>query len=136
MELNIRKLQEGDYEEILVGWWKDWRWDAPPKDFLPEDGLGGLIVYAGDIPVCAGFIYLTNSKVSWCDWIISNFHYREKDTRKQAIRLLIESMNKLASGVGSKYLYALIKNNSLIETYEELGYVQGSKYNTELIKKV
>jgi hypothetical protein len=42
MELYIRELNETDYDEILVGWWKDWGWSAPPKDFLPRDGKGGI----------------------------------------------------------------------------------------------
>ena len=61
---DIKQLQEGDYEKILVNWWNDWGWEPPQKDFLPEDGKGGMIVYDGDTPVCAGFIYVTNSKVA------------------------------------------------------------------------
>ena len=76
MNFTIRELNETDYESILVGWWKDWRWTPPPKDFLPDGGKGGFIVYDGDIPVCAGYIYITNSKVGWCDWIISNINYK------------------------------------------------------------
>ena len=41
MEFNIRKLNSTDYDNILVEWWKDWGWDAPAKDFLPDDGEGG-----------------------------------------------------------------------------------------------
>ena len=36
MKLNIKPLEESDYEQILVGWWKDWKWEAPVKDFLPD----------------------------------------------------------------------------------------------------
>ena len=95
MEFNIRKLQSSDYEDTLFGWWKDWGWEAPLKDFLPDDGEGGLIVLDEDIPVCAGFIYVTNSKVAWVDWIISNKNYREKSKRQQAINLLIESLTNV-----------------------------------------
>jgi hypothetical protein len=35
---------------------------------------------------------------------------------------------------GSKYAYALIKNNSLIKTYEDLGYTKGDSYTSEMIK--
>ena len=78
MKFTIRKLNKTDYEDTLVKWWSDWRWTAPRKDFLPDDGEGGFILYDGDIPVCAGYIYLTNSRVGWCDWIISNFEYKNK----------------------------------------------------------
>ena len=63
MKLNIQKLKENDYEKLLVNWWKDWGWQAPPKDFLPDNGAGGFMVYNKDIPICAGFIYKSNSKV-------------------------------------------------------------------------
>lgn len=134
MELNIRELNENDYEEILVGWWKQWKWMAPKKDFLPQDGKGGMIVYDGEIPVCAGFIYATNSKVAWVDWIISNKEYTKKPQRKDAIKLLVSSLTSICEISGNKYIYALIKNESLIKTYQELGYVNGSTYTTEMIK--
>ena len=134
MELNIRELNENDYEEILVGWWKQWEWMAPKKDFLPQDGKGGMIVYDGEIPVCAGFIYATNSKVAWVDWIISNKEYTKKPQRKDAIKLLVSSLTSICEISGNKYIYALIKNESLIKTYQELGYVNGSTYTTEMIK--
>ena len=61
MNLNIIPLKESDYDNILCGWWTDWRWTPPSRDFLPDNGKGGFIVYDGDIPVCAGFMYDTNS---------------------------------------------------------------------------
>lgn len=134
MELTIRQLNERDYQEILVDWWKDWGWTAPEKDFLPDDGMGGYIVYDDEIPICAGFIYVTNSRVAWVDWIISNKQYKEKSKRREAISMLIESLTNISKMSGSKYAYALIKNNSLIKTYENLGYVKGSSYTSEMIK--
>lgn len=132
MELTIRQLNENDYQETLVKWWKDWGWTAPEKDFLPDNGMGGYIVYDGDIPVCAGFIYVTNSRVAWVDWIISNKEYKEK--RREAITMLIDTLTNLSKMSGSKYAYALIKNESLIKTYESLGYVKGDSYTSEMIK--
>ena len=60
MELTIRQLNENDYQDLLVDWWNQWGWKAPEKDFLPDNGMGGYIVYDGETPVCAGFIYVTN----------------------------------------------------------------------------
>lgn len=134
MELTIRQLNENDYQDILVDWWKNWGWTAPEKDFLPDNGMGGYIVYDGETPVCAGFIYITNSRVAWVDWIISNKDYREKETRREAIKILIESLTNISRMSGSKYAYALIKNNSLIKTYEDLGYTKGDTYTSEMIK--
>jgi hypothetical protein len=132
--LSIRKLNGTDYDEILVGWWNDWNWQPIVKDFLPESGKGGMIVYDGDIPVCAGFIYQTNSSAAWVDWIISSKTYNIKPTRREAINLLISSLTNTCKDLGFKYIYALIKNESLMGVYHNNGYVKGDNYTTEMIK--
>lgn len=134
MALKIRELNESDYENILVGWWKDWGWMPPQKDFLPNEGKGGIIIYDDDVPICAGYMYLTNSKVAWVDWIISNKKYTKKPHRKDAIKLLVSSLTEVCRNTGSKYVYALIKSRHLIETYEGLGYRRGDSYTSEMIK--
>lgn len=134
MELYIRELNENDYDDILVGWWKQWKWEPPQRDFLPNDGKGGIIVYDNETPVCAGFMYLTNSKVAWVDWIISNKEYTKKPQRKDAIKLLVSSLTDICKKTGSKYSYALIKSQSLIGIYEEFGYLKGDSYTAEMIK--
>lgn len=134
MTLKIRELNDSDYEDILVGWWKDWGWEPPQKDFLPNDGKGGIIIYDGDIPICAGYMYLTNSKVGWVDWIISSKSYTNKELRKDAITLLVSRLTDICQFLGCKYVYALIKNQSLINTYEGLGYIKGDSYTSEMIK--
>ena len=134
MELSIRPLNENDYDDILVDWWKQWNWEAPKKDFLPDDGTGGIIVYDGDTPIIAGFIYITNSRVAWVDWIISNKEYRTKPKRAEAKKMLIESLTNICKESGSKYGYALIKNQALIKTYQDLGWSKGDGYTSEMIK--
>jgi len=134
MTFNIRKLNSTDYDEVLVDWWKDWRWDAPPRDFLPDNGESGMIVLDGIIPVCAGFVYITNSKASWVDWIISNKKYTDKIKRPVALNMLIESLTNVCKANGSKYVYALIKHKSLINLYQQQGYILGDQYNKEMIK--
>tara|TARA_R110000868_G_scaffold9795_7_gene48250 strand:+ start:882 stop:1292 length:411 start_codon:yes stop_codon:yes gene_type:complete len=136
MVFDIRPLKNGDYENILLHWWKSWGFAPPSKDFLPEDGRGGFIIYDKDIPVCAGFIYITNSKVAWVDWIVSNKDYRKKPHRKEALLLLIDTLTNMCKNTGAKYSYALIKHKSLIGTYEKLGYTAGDSYTQEMIKNI
>lgn len=133
--LHIQKLDPSDYDKILLGWWKDWGWTAPTKDFLPDNGEGGFIVFDDDTPICAGFVYVTNSKASWVDWIISSKTYNKKPERREAIKMLIDALTRLCESVGSKYCYALIKHQSLIKIYEEIGYNKADSYNLEMIKK-
>ena len=136
MIFNVRVLNEEDYDTILLDWWKSWDWDAPQKDFLPDNGKGGIMILDGDTPICAGFIYVTNSSVSWIDWIISSKTYRKSPQRTDAIYLLIDTLTNLAKKNGSKYCYALLKHKGLIETYKKLGYISGDSYTQEMIKKI
>jgi hypothetical protein len=132
--LNIRPLTYEDYDNTLTGWWADWGWTAPTRDFLPDDGIGGIMVLDGDVPVCAGYMYATNSRVAWVDWIVSNKQYRKKPQRGEAIKLLVSTLSEISKNLGNKYCYALIKHQSLIETYKELGYTKGDEYVGEMIK--
>jgi hypothetical protein len=79
-------------------------------------------------------MYITNSKVAWVDWIISNKEYTKKPHRKDAIKLLVSTLTGICKNTGSKYVYALIKSRHLIETYEQLGYIKGDRYTSEMIK--
>ena len=136
MKLNIRPLEVSDYDNILVKWWNDWRWTPPSKDFLPENGTGGYIVYDDETPICAGFMYTTNSTAVWCDWIISNIHYKDRENRKNGLALLVNTITEQAKNLNKKYVYALIKNKPLINVYKKIGYEEASTYSIEMIKKL
>ena len=92
------------------------------------------MVYCNDIPVCAGYMYVTNSKVVLLEWIVSNFEIKNKETRKEALLMLIEFVTSVARGIEKKYVYSLLKSSSLIKIYEELGYIKGEGNGQEMIK--
>lgn len=131
MEFSIRYLVEDDYD-TLCKWWKWHRFPAPERDFLPENGCGGFMVSKGDIDVCAGFVYFTNSKICWSEFIISNFDYKDKD-RKEAIRILINEINEIAKRKGYKYIYTVVKNKNLENIYKEMGFLNGSVAVNEMV---
>ncbi len=134
MDFSIRKLNPSDYEDVLVGWWKDWGWQAPAKDFLPDNGEGGMMVLLEDRPVCAGFIYLTsNANIAWIEWIISDKNYKEE--RSKAISLLLDTLILTSEKIKIKYVFATNDNKNLINTFINKGFRKGS-ITTELIKKI
>ena len=134
MDFSIRKLNPSDYEDVLVGWWKDWGWQAPAKDFLPDNGEGGMMVLLEDRPVCAGFIYLTsNANIAWIEWIISDKNYKED--RSKAISLLLDTLILTSKKIKIKYVFATNDNKNLINTFINKGFRKGS-ITTELIKKL
>lgn len=133
MELNIRRLQESDWE-TLTKWWDAWpEWTNPPKDFLPDNGTGGLMVEKNNTPIVAGFIYYTNSKVALLEWVISNPEYKDKD-RKDAIELLINGVEEVCKLQGLKYLFSITSHKGLIETHEKLKWSVDKKPSHELTK--
>lgn len=130
---NIRRLDTKDYEK-LTKWWEDWRWVPPAQDFLPEQGTGGVMVSTHASDVCAGFLYFTNSKVCWLEFIVSNFEVKDKKIRKEAIQALIGALENIARQKGFKYIYTVVKNESLENAYKQAGYGNGSKKVNELFK--
>jgi len=135
MELNIRMLKDSDWN-TLVKWWDAWpEWQAPAKDFLPENGTGGFIVEKQDQSIVAGFLYITNSKAALLEWIVSNPKYREDD-RQQAIELLIEGAENVCKKQGIKYIFSIGRTKQLINTHKKLGYHVDDKPSHEIVKTI
>jgi len=134
MELTVRALQESDWD-TLQEWWAKWKWPAITKEMLPLDGCGGLIVHKGDIPIVAGFLYLTNSNVAWMEWIISNQDYREDD-RKEALEALILGLENIALSVDKTIILSVGRNSGLINTHKKLGYTVDDSASYEISKKL
>ena len=131
--MNIRKLEESDYK-TLEKWWKAWDWPPIEKDFLPENGTGGLIVQAKDkTPIVAGFLYMTNSKAALLEWIVSDPNYREDD-RDMAITCFIKTVEKIIKEWGYKYIFSIGRTKALIEKHKQLGYNVDDKPSYEIVK--
>ena len=136
MELNIRKLKESDWDTLVSLWkmWPEWK-QHPTKDLLPENGTGGFIVEKNNTPIIAGFLYTTNSKVGWIEWIVSNKDYREKD-RKQAAELLVSGKEHVAKISGCEIILSVGRNKGLIQTHKDLGYTIDKDPSYEISKRI
>ena len=133
MEFNIRLLNDSDYENTLKGWWDDWNWNAPPKESLPNNGLGGFMVSKGDVDICAGFAYFTNSNLAWCEFIVSNKKYKEED-RSEALEMLINNIVEACKNAGYKTIFTSVSNENLINKYQNCGFIKAQEGATEMIK--
>lgn len=134
MKLNARKLIDTDYN-VLVDWWKWWRWPSIPKNFLPDNGTGGIMIQKENIPIVAGFIYYTNSDAVFVEWIISNPKYKDND-RKEAIEMLLNTIEAICKEQGKKYMFSIGRNQSLINTHKKLGWDVDNKASYEIAKKI
>ena len=137
MELSIRKIEESDWDTLTNLWnmWPEWKDKFPTKDLLPENGTGGYIVEKGSEAIVAGFLYTTNSKVGWVEWIVSNKDYRGKD-RKDALKLLISGIEHVAKASGYGIILSIARNKGLIHTFKELNYTVDDSPSFEVVKKI
>ena len=133
--LIARNLDENDWD-TLVSWWDKWPdWKTPSKDFLPNNGTGGIMIEKNKEPIVAGFLYFTNSKAVLLEWIISNPDYREDD-RKEAVELLITEAESICKDAGNRYMFTIGRNKQLIRTHEKLGWFVDKKPSYEITKKL
>jgi len=133
-ELECRNLKESDWD-TLVSWWKWWRWSPVPREFLPNNGTGGIMIQKNHTPIVAGFLYETNSSVLILEWIISNPKYKDKD-RKEAIELLIKKAEDKSKELGYKWMFSVGRNKHLMETHEKLNWSVDKKSSHEITKKL
>ena len=132
--MNTRTLTESDYE-ILSDWWKAWSWPVMAKDMLPDNGTGGIMVEHEGENIVAGFLYWSNSKMVWLDWIISN-PKSDKDIRQEAIKKLILTAESMTKEAGSKYMMSISRSNSLLKIHEQMGWTIDKTPSHEMIKVI
>jgi hypothetical protein len=133
--MKLRTLTEQDWD-TLCNWWEAWpKWVNPPKSFLPDNGKGGFMVEKEGKPICAGFIYLTNSDAVLLEWIVSDPGYREND-RKDALELLITGAEAACKEIGKKHMFTIGRNRHLIDTHKKLGWSVDPDPSHEIIKKI
>ena len=132
--MNTRTLTKSDWE-TLSDWWKAWKWPVMAKDMLPDNGTGGIMVENEGENIVAGFLYWSNSKLVWLDWIISNPKV-SRDIRQEAIKKLILTAEHMTKQAGSKYMMSISRSNSLLKTHEQMGWNVDKTPSHEMVKVI
>ena len=132
--MNTRTLTESDWE-TLSDWWKAWKWPVMAKDMLPDNGTGGIMVENEGENIVAGFLYWSNSKLVWLDWIISNPKVN-RDIRQEAIKKLILTAEHMTKKAGSKYMMSISRSNSLLKTHKQMGWNVDKTPSYEMVKVI
>lgn len=126
--MNIRKVDiQKDYE-MLAKWWLHHGWGDVPAIILPKEGF---IVNE----ICAGFIYQTDSKIAWIEYIVSD-PASEKEYRAQSLDILIDNLIKRAKELGFLVAFATLEHPALIERYKKHGFVIGDSKVTNMIRSL
>ena len=100
MEMKINLIEQSDYNQFCK-WWNYWNFPIPSKEVLPNDGIGGLkLTDENGIDLIAGFLYETNSGISWIEFIVSNPNIKDRNIRKEAKKNIILYLSLLAKEKG------------------------------------
>jgi|TARA_R100000742_G_C4278158_1_gene100680 hypothetical protein len=123
--MKINKFNTISDNEI-INWWEDWGLNIPDKECLPKKGY---VIINNNIKVAAGYVYYTNSKIAYLDFIISNINYKKKD-RNALIITLIDHMVEEALSKGCKLVWATTSNDNMLKKAIKLNYkVLDKKHN-------
>ena len=84
---NIRNIEERDLDTI-DSWWED-RGEKPIlRDVLPEQGYGGFVLEVEGKIVAASYLYLTNSKMGYIDFVVSDKKWKGDERWELILELL------------------------------------------------
>lgn len=133
--MEFKHIEEKDLHTIL-SWFSQYKnWAAPPREALPDNGLGGVVIHKDGQLIVAGYLYKTNSKLALLEWVVANKEYREDD-RDDAVLLLVRVLKEVAGVEGFKHIFAFTQHEKLIEKYEEAGFVKSPSLSNELVLKL
>jgi len=112
----------GDYMKyypIVSKWWADWKFAQVHYTHLSTTG----IIINSDLGyICAGWLYKTDSGMCHLGWFISNREKQDKALRKEAIELLLNSLEETAKTYGYGLIKISTSGNNICNKIENLGY--------------
>jgi hypothetical protein len=125
--LEVRSYNPTDYNMLSV-WWNAHKWPPMPEQFLPPTGR---VVEINGKPVCAGFLYKTDSAFAWLEWLVSD-PSSGKMERSQALDSLIAALISDAQALGFQAIHTSARHPGLIDRYQAHGFVLADSQMTNL----
>lgn len=138
MELKVTRFnikQEDDFNyfyPIVSQWWKDWNFNPLSPYRLSTNGI---MIFNDNIPICAGWLFGTDSNTSIIGWLISD--KRNKNKRADCINQLIEELESLAKDLGYSLVNFPAQNVCLRNKLDKKGYSEMADHNiTNYFKRI
>ena len=128
--ITIRPIKEEDYK-FINKWWEQIGKEPPPRSLLPENGLHGLMACKDGRPIVCTYLYLTNSKFGYCDYMISDINYKGRDRFNIVLKLMDMSIGT-AWKLGCEDFWFITKSKGMLKRCKALG-VKVSEYPYYLI---
>lgn len=93
---------------VISKWCESWGWPAFPLEYLPTEGI---VISDGDVDICAGWLYKTDSMVCWAENYISNKE-ATKEQRDKGLRYLIDELTEIARAFDYKLMMSTIHSSN------------------------
>ena len=123
-----RNHTEEDYKTFCE-WWESWGWPAIPYEFLPKNS----IVVCGDEPICAVFLYKTDTPICWAENYISSKHSKN---RNEALDMLFSVMSERVKDMGCNVVMSSVRHNGLAKRLIKNDFIESDKGLTNYIKGI
>lgn len=117
---------------IIEGWWNAQGSYPPKPEQLPSTGF---IVEESGTPVCAGFLYRTDSSICVFEFVVSNPE-ATKEQRDTALSYLIESAKEWAESEGFNLIYTSVGIPKYVSRLKYSGFVEADREQTHLFYEV
>ena len=116
---SIRQITVEDYTYINK-WYKQIGIPQPKSSILPNNGLDGFVIEKNKRLLAAVYLYLTNSKMGYFDFLISDPNYKGKD-RFEVIIMLFQHCTKIFEDLGLECVFMTTAEEGVIKRMKELG---------------
>lgn len=124
-------LNEPDYY-LVMGWLKSWKFEPLPRQYYSEYGA---IVSKGGEDVCCGWLYQSDSKIAWIEWVVINKKASKKN-REGAIDFLYETLFNKGKELGFELVMTYTKKGRFCNYLEDKhGFTPTGETNMELLFK-
>jgi N-acetylglutamate synthase-like GNAT family acetyltransferase len=123
----IKNFEENDYN-LLCSWWFEQGWSPVSLELLPKIGF-----IVNDI--CAGFLYINDSKICHLEWIIADPR-SSKEERSTALDTLIDMLVLTAKEYGCNTVFTATKHENLIKRFKKNGFIVTDTNVSHLIKRI
>jgi len=115
--IKFNKIKLKDKEEINK-WWLAWGLEKPHDDCLSPNGF---IISKNNLNIAAGYLYLTDAKIGYVDFLVSNPEYRDKD-RNKLITELIDYLVNIGLNKDCRFIWATSSNTNIKDKVKKLNY--------------
>lgn len=128
----ISKFEAKKHYEMVSNWWLKQDWPQIPVTALSQNGY---VVDLEGLPLCAGWLYKTDSDFALCEWVVGN-PAAPWQLRNEALDLLLDTINSEAKKEGAKLLFTSLKHERLIERYKRHGFKETDHGMTNLVRSI